>query len=186
MKELYDDNFYVRNKKFQKALARKLTPIIARRVNPKSVIDFGTGCGYFLKSIGESCGIDDIHGLNFPVPGSVAEIPVIEIDLAREINFDRKFDLVISLEVAEHIPEKQADIFIDNLCRHGDVILFSAATVGQGGIGHVNEQPHSYWHVKFAERGYNTFDDIRPLIKNDKNMPFWYRRNIFTYRKFEE
>jgi len=183
MKELYDNEFYKRNKKFQSALARALTPIIVKEFNPQSVIDFGTGCGHFLKTIGDACETEDIYGLNFPVPNAVADVPVIECDLSREVNFDRKFDLVISLEVAEHISESQADIFIGNLCNHGDIILFSAATVGQGGIGHVNEQPHKYWHDKFYERDYVLHDSIRPKIKHDKNIPFWYRQNIFIYKK---
>jgi 2-polyprenyl-3-methyl-5-hydroxy-6-metoxy-1,4-benzoquinol methylase len=56
------------------------------------------------------------------------------------LDLGRAFDLVISLEVAEHLPESAADAFIDSLVRHGDVILFSAAIPFQGGHRHINEQ----------------------------------------------
>jgi hypothetical protein len=63
-------------------------------------------------------------------------------DLSRPFRLGRRFDLVQSLEVAEHIPPAQTEIFVDNLAAHGDVILFSAAVPGQGGEFHVNEQPY--------------------------------------------
>ena len=63
------------------------------------------------------------------------------------------------------------------------MILFSAAVPGQGGYHHINEQPHEYWHNKFAEKGFKMYDIIRPLIQYNKKLPFWYRNNIFIYER---
>lgn len=178
---MYDAEFYNRNYKFQKALADNLSQWIAEKYNPQTIVDFGCGCGHFSNSIANLTGGEAL-GLNGDIPKN-KEIEIIKWDLSEPVELDDKFDLVISLEVAEHIPEEKADIFIDSLCRHGETVLFSAAIPGQGGVGHLNEQHHFYWHKKFQERGYKYFDIIRPLIKDKKEVPFWYRNNIFLYEK---
>lgn len=180
---MYDKEFYKRNYKFQKALADNLAEWIAEKYNPKSIIDFGCGCGHFSGMISRlSCGM--VVGLNKDIPEN-AYIDMLESDLSKTtlMPIIQPFDLVISLEVAEHISEDCAEVFIDNLTKAGDRILFSAATPGQGGENHVNEQPHEYWHLKFARRGYKYIDIIRPLLKDKKEVPFWYRNNIFLYEK---
>ncbi|RMD82912.1 MAG: methyltransferase domain-containing protein, partial [Lentisphaerae bacterium] len=40
------------------------------------------------------------------------------------------FDLVVSLEVAEHLPPERADSFVADLCARSGYVLFSAAVPG--------------------------------------------------------
>jgi hypothetical protein len=61
------------------------------------------------------------------------------------------------------------------------VVLFSAATPGQGGEHHVNERPYSYWRELFSDRGYVMFDLIRPFVAADGSVEPWYRYNAFIY-----
>jgi|1186.fasta_scaffold00167_2 SAM-dependent methyltransferase len=63
------------------------------------------------------------------------------------------FDLAYCFEVAEHVPEQLADRLVGFLAGLSDTIVFTAAPPGQGGTGHVNEQPMSYWIEKFARHG---------------------------------
>ena len=95
----------------------------------------------------------------------------------------RTFDLVQTLEVAEHLDEASADTFVDSLARHGDTILFSAAIPGQGGTHHVNEQWPSYWAEKFARAGYTAYDVIRPRIWADPQVQVWYRQNMLLFAR---
>jgi hypothetical protein len=91
------------------------------------------------------------------VSKELLEIPndlFTEYDLTTPIKFGEPYDLAISLEVAEHLPEQSADTFIDSLTGLWDFVLFSAAIPHQGGVNHVNEQWQSYWAATFAERGY--------------------------------
>ena len=104
-------------------------------------------------------------------------------DVGREFDLNRRFDLVQSLEVAEHLPAACADTFVDNLARHGDVILFSAAVPGQGGEHHVNEQPYEYWRSKFAQRGYRVFDCVRARILRNAEIQPWYRYNVVLFAR---
>ena len=45
-------------------------------------------------------------------------------DLSEPIRLGRRFDLVQTLEVAEHMPASKAEIFMDSLVAHSDVMLF--------------------------------------------------------------
>jgi hypothetical protein len=102
-------------------------------------------------------------------------------DLSTPLDLKKKFDLVQTLEVAEHLPAGKAELFVDNLVAHGDVILFSAAVPHQGGEHHVNEQPPEYWRRKFAARGYRVFDFLRPRLAGRSEVMPWYRFNSYIY-----
>ena len=89
--------------------------------------------------------------------------------------------MAISLEVAEHVDKKFSEVFVDNLVRHSDVVLFSAAIPYQGGFRHVNEQWQSYWASLFEARGFTSYDLFRSQIWNDHNIHFWYKQNTILY-----
>lgn len=63
----------------------------------------------------------------------------IPTDLSKRILIKKRFDIVSTLEVAEHLPKERGESFVEDLTRLSDVILFSAAIPGQGGTNHVNE-----------------------------------------------
>jgi hypothetical protein len=102
-------------------------------------------------------------------------------DLSTPLDLGRTFDLVQSLEVAEHLPHAKAAMFVETLTRHGDVVLFSAAVPHQGGEHHVNEQPPEYWRQLFLGRGYAVFDFLRPRLADQKQVKGWYRYNSYLY-----
>jgi hypothetical protein len=102
-------------------------------------------------------------------------------DLSQPLDLGRKFDLVQSLEVAEHLPHAKAATFVETLTRHGDVVLFSAAVPHQGGEHHVNEQPPEYWRQLFKAHGYLAFDWLRPRLADQRQVKGWYRYNSFLY-----
>ena len=60
------------------------------------------------------------------------------------------------------------------------LVLFSAAVPGQGGSRHINEQWPSYWS-RFGAEGLRLFDPIRPLIRNDSSVRWWYRQNLLMF-----
>src|SRR5262249_15379258 len=102
-------------------------------------------------------------------------------DLGEAFDLHERFDLVLCLEVAEHLPAQSASVLVGSLCRHGAVILFSAAPPGQGGTGHVNEQPYEYWRALFAAHGYRMYDTLRKHIRGDRRVSRWYRYNAFLF-----
>jgi len=62
-------------------------------------------------------------------------------------------DLAMSLEVREHLPPSMGHNLVVSLVRSAPLTIFTAATPGQGGSGHVNEQPSEYWIEEFAGLG---------------------------------
>ena len=101
-------------------------------------------------------------------------------DLTQPVRLGRRFDLAVSLEVAEHLPEDCADRFVDSLVGLSDKILFSAAINGQTGANHINEQPHQYWIDKFAARGYSCKLELRDMLRDNAHVCWWYRQNIMV------
>ncbi len=152
--------------------ASVVAPVICALFSPKSVIDIGCGQGEWLEWFpGEKLGVD----LEAPEGETF-----LRVDLTERLALGRVFDLALCLEVGEHLPESAADTLIDTIATHSDQVVFSAAVPGQAGEGHINCQPHEYWHEKFEARGYATRDTIRPLI-NDWRVSPWYRENVFAY-----
>jgi SAM-dependent methyltransferase len=150
----------------------------------KSVVDFGCGIGTWLKACKEN-GFDELVGLDGEWCNTDLLFKYINkeqfkyTDLEKPIELEKTYDLVISLEVAEHLSEESADVFVKSLVRAGNIILFSAAFPGQGGDHHLNEQYPSYWKEKFEQYGYIFYDIIRPSIWNNSTIDLWYRNNIF-------
>jgi len=157
-------------------------------VEVSSVLDVGCGQGAWL-SVWKSLGVKEILGLD----GGYVEKARLLIepgefvahDLRTPFDLERRFDIVQSLEVAEHLPEHSSEAFVDALTRHGDLVVFSAAPPGQGGDHHVNEQPYEYWRRKFAARGYVALDFLRPRLSGRREIAPWYRYNIFLFASRE-
>ena len=164
--------------------AAVVLPHVFRLVGPSSVADFGCGGGAWLKVCRE-LGVQDILGID----GNYVDSQKLGFpreyffphDLRDPIAATRRFDLVISLEVAEHIPLSSCGTFLDSLIRLAPVVLFSAAVPYQGGVGHVNEQWPSYWCDLFEQRGYLPVDCIRRLVWTDKRVDLWYRQNTLLF-----
>jgi hypothetical protein len=72
---------------------------------------------------------------------------------------DAPFDLAYCFEVAEHVPPALGDRLVAHLADSAPVVVFTAAHPGQGGIGHVNEQPKAYWIERFDAHGMRHRDE---------------------------
>jgi hypothetical protein len=106
-------------------------------------------------------------------------------DLTSPLELGRRYDLAISLEVAEHLPPEAAAGFVASLTRAAPVVAFSAAIPGQGGRGHVNEQWPAYWAELFARHGYEPVDALRPLLWDDPGVEWWYAQNVVVFASAE-
>lgn len=176
MTTTYGPEFFVGRTETVVLSASVVVPLVAELVDPLSVLDVGCGYGEWMEAFWATGA--DVHGVDIAAPDGEQ---FQRHDLTEPLELGREFDLVVCLEVAEHLPEAAADTLIDTLARHGNSILFSGAVPGQEGKGHINCQPHHYWHAKFEERGFATFDVVRPLIAHDLRVSPWYRENVFLY-----
>lgn len=147
-------------------------------IRDETIIDCGCGIGQW------GVGLINYIGIDFQIPKDkllISPHRYIEHDLRLKLPEFIPADIVLCLEVAEHIEERYADTLIDNICSLGDTIIFSAAIPYQGGNNHVNEQWQTYWANKFNQRGYYGFTN--PFIRTNENICFWYRQNIVIYKK---
>ncbi len=170
--------------------------LLASRAKINSVVDFGCGGGRWLAEF-EKLGVTELVGVE-PDP-SMPEVwciygPKISsmhtLDATEPINFGRKFDLVICLEVIEHILPEGTDTLLDNLTRHGDCILFSGAqpeTVdepsereGKMIQQHINTHTEAEYIQMFAKRGYHYYPALTRKMRSISREP-WYQMNISYY-----
>jgi SAM-dependent methyltransferase len=163
-----------------------IIPLITNKIKVNSVLDVGCGLGGWLSvfsknNINDIVGIDGAHVVKTDL--LIPADKFVTHDLTHEINLNRKFDLAVCLEVAEHLPETSANAIVKTLTNHADIILFSSAIIGQEGQNHINEQWFSYWQTKFNALGYEFYDEVRPAIWNNKNIDWWYKQNVFIVSK---
>jgi SAM-dependent methyltransferase len=181
----YNEQYYRSIAPASKASARLMIPIVYSFIQPQSVVDVGCGVGAWLH-VWQQNGVDDYLGIDGNYAQSHLCIPskkFFAANLEEQIECNRKFDLAISLEVAEHILPEHAAIFIESLCALADVILFSAAIPGQGGVLHHNEQYPQYWADLFARNGFTGYDCLRERIWMNDQIDACYRQNIFFFVK---
>jgi SAM-dependent methyltransferase len=180
----YDPEFYRYIESGSIRSAKCVVPLVLSELSPSSVLDVGCGTGAWLAEY-RNLGITSILGVDGDyVRRDLLHIPVDRfqsIDVADDFDLGSSFDLVECLEVGEHVPEKSSATLVANLTRHGDRILFSAGTPGQGGENHINEKSFEFWRRLFAARGYKPFDPFRPRLRKVAAVESWYRRNIILY-----
>lgn len=180
----YDNAFFEYVNSGATRSARKLLPHLTTQLQIRSVLDVGCGQGAWL-SVWRELGVQDVTGVDGDYVDRdrllVNEAEFIPRDLGQPFSLDRRFDLVQSLEVAEHLHRGSAETFVASLVGHTDTVLFSAAPKGQGGDHHINEQPYDYWRALFATHDFVALDYIRPRVQGDKDVEPWYRFNTFLY-----
>ena len=181
---VYDEQFYDTITVGSIRSAEQVVPFVMNDYEPKTVLDVGCGKGVWGREFEEygceALGIDGDyvkdpfinfvpHDLRDPLPPNLEPV-----------------DLVVCLEVAEHLPESRADSFVAELCSLSDVILFSAAIPTQTGTDHINCQYPSYWAEKFDVNGFGVVDRIRWRIWDNEMVEPWYRQNIMVYQRGAE
>ncbi|MGZ8216729.1 class I SAM-dependent methyltransferase [Methylomagnum sp.] len=180
----YHQGFYAGYMDESMASAKAVIEVVLNHIQPpSSVVDVGCGIGTWLKVWqargAEIRGLDGAYVKRDQLLIDAAQFTAME--LSRPTPLGRRFDLAESLEVAEHLHERDADGFVEFLCGLAPVILFGAAIPHQGGDHHVNEQWPEYWAEKFARKGYVCVDVIRNEVRNRPDCAYYYAQNTFLY-----
>lgn len=180
----YSANFYRDLDQTSGPSAARVLPLVLSLLPVHSAVDVGCGDGSWLAALW-ALGVTDIMGVEGPwISPQQLKIPnekVRRMRLDQAIRVERRFDLTLSLEVAEHLPPARADSFVADLVALAPAVLFSAAIPGQGGHHHLNEQWPVYWATLFAHRGYVAIDCLRPSLWADGSVAWWYRQNLMLF-----
>ncbi|MCS6297700.1 MAG: methyltransferase domain-containing protein [Nitrospira sp.] len=129
---------------------------IVKEIRPRKVLDAGCAKGFLVEALRdrgvEAYGIDLSEYAISEVRGDIK--PYCRVaSLVDPIH--ERFDLIVCIEVLEHIPEEIAPRVIANLCRSTDDILFSSTPDDFAEPTHVNVRPRSYWNALFSEQGFD-------------------------------
>lgn len=162
---------------------REALKLMLEGLDSSSILDVGCGQGHWLNAA-ENMGIIDVIGID----GNSIEASELlfpsekfkQLDLNEPWNLQRKFDVLICLEVAEHLDEISAECFIKCLCNHSNLIFFSAACPDQMGQNHVHCRWPAYWQKMFNDYGFICIDEIRFKLWNCDAVEPWYRQNMFA------
>lgn len=166
---------------------------ILNEFKPTRIIDVGCGTGALLEALRDrGC---EVFGLEYSEAAlkycRSRRLSIAKFDLERDVfRENRTFNVAISLEVADHLPNRVADRYVDLVTHLAPVIIFTAAPPGQGGTEHVNEQPPSYWITKFRQRGFNHAEEVsqrwRESWEAAGDVESWYHNNLMIFRQLEE
>lgn len=177
----YGDRFFAGIAPGSLRSAEVVEPLVRALVPVESVCDIGGGTGAWLVPFHRAgsrvvC-IDGpwVDRRNLLVPQEC----FVAVDLERDLGaVTGSFDLVICLEIAEHLHRRRAPHLVELLARAAPAVLFSAALPGQGGTRHVNERPFAFWRRLFEAQGMIYLDPIRRHIWQDPQVEGWYQQNI--------
>ena len=145
--------------------------IIADRIvsdlHPKTVLDAGCAMGYLVAALRdrgvEAYGLDISEYAISMVRDDIKPYCMVG-SLTEKIpeEMPRRFDLVVTIEVLEHLYEEDGRKAIANLCTLSDTILFSSTPDDYEERTHVNVQQREYWAICFWQNGFTDNLEYRP------------------------
>ena len=145
---------YARDAEWQAHFAG-IADAIVRELQPGSVLDVGCAIGLLVEALRlrgvEAYGVDVSEYAISQVHPSIRDF--CRLGLATE-SFGRRYDLIVCIEVLEHLPPEQAQAAVANFCRHADRVLFSSSPFDYVEPTHFNVQPPHYWARLFAQQGF--------------------------------
>jgi SAM-dependent methyltransferase len=180
----YDDRYFDEIAEGSLSSAKVIVPYLLELLQPKSVLDVGCAEGAWL-SVFREAGIVDYLGIDGEHVDrdrlKIEKDKFVATNLENGFSLGRRFDLVVCLEVAEHLAVEAADRLVSSLVTHAPFVVFSASIPFQDGTGHVNEQWPLYWVEKFSRHGYAPLDCIRAKVWRDSRVRWWFAQNMIIY-----
>lgn len=165
--------------------AKNLSTWIKRNFDGKKIIDLGCGPGIY---------VDEMVNLGLNATGYEPDTRTLKY--SKNVRNKSLFevedpsDLVIFMEVAEHIPSDRNDEIVESIFRNmkdDGVLIWTAAVPGQGGDGHINCQTKDFWLKKLEKAGLVNDEEIQEnllnFVKSDPNTMGWFLNNLIVMKK---
>jgi hypothetical protein len=157
----------------------------------RRIADVGAGSGA-MAAHGRRLGLDVVACEHSRVGRVFARLQGVrsrpfDVTTSRPAILGRPADVAYSIEVAEHVPAQLADRLVGFLAATAPVVVFTAAPPGQGGQGHVNEQPRTYWIERFARHGCaydaSATERLQAALRQHLRSGAWVARNAMVFRR---
>jgi len=155
LEDIYTADWFERVERMERHSAVCMADIIFRHLQPGTVLDLGCGPAAHANALAEKgCEVTTVDGVQHAARFVRPPARFVLADLCQPLNLRVKFDAVLCLEVAEHLPESAEDILCQTLARHtGNWLVFTAAPPGQKGRFHINLKPMQHWMSKLSTAG---------------------------------
>lgn len=145
---------------------------IIQTIAPRTVLDVGCAMGFLVEALRrrgvEAYGLDISEYAISQVHPDIR--PYCWVGSATE-PLPQRYDLIVCLEVLEHLPPAETEQAVANLCHHTDDLLFSSTPLDYQEPTHFNVQPPEYWTELFARYGF-----IRDVAYDTTWLTPWARR----------
>lgn len=160
--ELYDAHYfahgcgvpYERNEHWL-TFFTAIAEVIARDMQPRTVLDAGCAMGFLVEKLRErdieaygvdisEYAIENVHESVRPYcwQGSITD------------PFPRAYDLIVCIEVVEHMRPWDAEQAIENMCLHAEEVIFSSTPFDYRESSHFSVRPPEHWASLFAQQGF--------------------------------
>lgn len=128
---------------------------IVVRIAPRTLLDAGCALGLLVEQLhlrGVRAEGVDISAFAISHAPEVVRPYVRQASVAEP--FGERYDLIVCIEVLEHMPQPEAERAIANFCAHSDDILFSSSPLDFREATHINVHPSEHWAELFARQGF--------------------------------
>jgi 2-polyprenyl-3-methyl-5-hydroxy-6-metoxy-1,4-benzoquinol methylase len=189
--EYYTPAYYQKRQTSTQRSAERIAADIFERFRPASFVDVGCGTGEYLDGL-RKFGVH-VHGIELAdVAWQICKeksLDVLKTDLTKTPRLPWRVDVVMSCEVAEHLPEEAAGTLVSAIASGAEKhVVFTAAAPGQEGLNHINLQPKSYWIEKFVASGF-AYDEKATEEWQERNrqrdLPYWWGHNLMIFHRGE-
>ena len=158
---------------------------------PQKMLDVGCGTGAMVK-IARMLG-SEAYGVDMHKHQNVGWLYSHDLTTSfsmAEKNLPSQYPMVVSIEVAEHIPKSKHDVFCDTIANHlmtQGILIFTSAVPGQGGEEHVGCEQPTYWRTKFHNRGIGYRADMTSMLamhwSNILSPLMWLPPNLQVFQR---
>lgn len=187
IQSIYDDEFYDDANQMKVKTAEQVAKVINSFFKYDTLFDIGCGMGLYINELRKTgktvlgCDYSDAA-----VQIAPEEVEVFKADATKPIHIDKTFDLVMCFEVAEHIQTQLSQQLVTNCTSYADTVIFTAAPVGQGGVGHINEQPYDFWINLFENEDFqynrSLSESVRSKMQDEDIVP-WLANNFMCFKR---
>lgn len=190
LNKYYGEDYFGTRMNWKPATYKVLAETIEEVLEPQIIVDVGCGNGILMSGFkapivlgveGSDAGVKASKERGFSTLKHDLRTPFV-----KKVPYADTADLVVSIEVAEHLEEEYADTFVDTLCSLSDTVVLTASN--DAGYSHFNCQPKKYWIDKFRARGYDIAlqeqTDVYNKLKERINPRYGYLyNNMMVFKK---
>ena len=166
----------------EKPWADRLAAWIKQELDPESVLDIGCGPGVYVDSLVKL----GVNAQGIDIDERVKNCPALKQQSLFDIK-DELADVVVCMEVAEHLPADDADEMVKRVCSTvNGSLIWTAAVPGQDGHGHINCQPPEYWEEKITRQGLKRNKDKENQLLNYARSGLhmgWFVNNLLYFER---